>query len=994
MVKYNEDTRVKIPAILHLCKLGYKYISLSENTWDIETNIFTDIFEKSILKINPEKSKEDMVSLLRDIKIKLDNDDLGREFYKKLTSSISGIKLIDFENFENNTFNVVTELTYKKDEDEFRPDITLLINGMPLAFVEVKIPNNRGGIQVEKERMITRFKNKKFKKFFNLLQILVFSNNQEYDDDGLQQVQGTYYGTTSLGNFSLNYFREEEMDIYFQDFSLDKEILYKVLLDNNASALNGTPEFQVNNQYNNALNKVLTSIFSKKRLGMFLEYGIAYVENKSKIQKHIMRYSQFFATKSIEKTLNMEKKKGVIWHTQGSGKTALAYYNVKYLKDYYQKKNIIAKFYFIVDRIDLMNQAINEFSCRGLKIAKVSSKEEFIKYFNSNATEKNLTGEQEITVVNIQKFKDDPDVIRNMDYNLKIQRVYFLDEVHRSYNPAGSFLKNLTGADRDAVMIGLTGTPLIGDENKTKYIFGDYIHKYFYDSSIKDGYTLKLMREGIETKYRKSLNKILEDIQITEKSFKRKELYSHPKFVDPMLDYIISDFKLSRIMYGDDTIGAMVVCDSSEQAKEMKKIFDEKYESTIKSSLILHDIGDKDERKEEVDKFKLGKIDILFVYNMLLTGFDAPRLKKIYVGRQIKEHNLLQMLTRVNRPYRNFKYGYVVDFADISKNFKKINEAYFKELQSELGDEIKNYSNLFKSEEEIEKEIEDIENILFSFNIENAELFNQQISKIEDREKLFQIKKALEKSKILYNIIQIKEHKKLVEKLDFKRMNILLSETKKHIETLNIKHALANDMDNQNLLNIALEDFLFDFKKVSTDELVVVDTLRNSLRKTREKLSENFDKKDPKWINVYEALERLFKSQKLSEMSQENIENNIKELKIIEKTATDLNNENERLREKYGRDSKLVRVHKRMISKYGVEVSEKKIYDTLNELKNDIDLSILGNSKLLANESLFTRKLERQIYEKLDEKVNIYSDSMANELTSLVTNEYINEYRG
>lgn len=91
MAKFNEDTRVKIPAILHLCKLGYKYISLSKNRWDIETNIFTDIFEESLLKINPEKNKEDIGNLLRDIKIKLDNDDLGREFYQKLISSSSGI---------------------------------------------------------------------------------------------------------------------------------------------------------------------------------------------------------------------------------------------------------------------------------------------------------------------------------------------------------------------------------------------------------------------------------------------------------------------------------------------------------------------------------------------------------------------------------------------------------------------------------------------------------------------------------------------------------------------------------------------------------------------------------------------------------------------------------------------------------------------------------------------------------------------------------------
>src|SRR5699024_11054036 len=113
-------------------------------------------------------------------------------------------------------------------------------------------------------------------------------------------------------------------------------------------------------------------------------------------------------------------------------------------------------------------------------------------------------------------------------------------------------------------------------------------------------------------------------------------------------------------------------------------------------AVILHDVGTKEERKEIVEDFKDGKIDLLFVYNMLLTGFDAKRLKKLYIGRVIKAHNLLQALTRVNRTYKGFRYGYVVDFADIESEFNKTNKAYFDELQSELGDEMEHYSNLFK----------------------------------------------------------------------------------------------------------------------------------------------------------------------------------------------------------------------------------------------------------------------------------------------------------
>jgi len=158
-MKFNEDSRVKIPSILHLVRLGYEYLSLKEETWNIETNIFPDIFKQSIQKIN--NIEEDEASrLLDDVSLLLDANDLGKAFYERLVNQ-SGIKLIDFENFDNNTFNVVTELTYKNGDDEFRPDIILLINGMPLVFMEVKKPNNPEGVLAERERINKRFQNKR-----------------------------------------------------------------------------------------------------------------------------------------------------------------------------------------------------------------------------------------------------------------------------------------------------------------------------------------------------------------------------------------------------------------------------------------------------------------------------------------------------------------------------------------------------------------------------------------------------------------------------------------------------------------------------------------------------------------------------------------------------------------------------------------------------------------------------------------------------------------
>ena len=204
-MKFNEDSRVKIPTILHLIKLGYEYISLKSNKWDPKTNIFINIFEKKIKEINPNLNDDQIKEYYRDLSLSLENEDLGKNFYEKLTSK-SGIKLIDFENFEKNSFNVVTELTYKKDDEEFRPDITILINGMPLIFIEVKKPNNRDGIQAEYKRVKSRFKNKKFRKFINITQLIIFSNNMDYDDTDFAHLEGAFYATTSYSEPSFNYF--------------------------------------------------------------------------------------------------------------------------------------------------------------------------------------------------------------------------------------------------------------------------------------------------------------------------------------------------------------------------------------------------------------------------------------------------------------------------------------------------------------------------------------------------------------------------------------------------------------------------------------------------------------------------------------------------------------------------------------------------------------------------------------------------------------------
>ena len=305
---FNEDSRVKIPTLLHLTRLGYTYISLKNALWDENTNIFPTVFIDSISRINPGIEKSDVERLLDEVSLLLDNEDLGKAFYERITER-SGIRLIDFENFENNTFNVVTELTCKKDDEEFRPDITLLINGMPLVFIEVKKPNNQDGILAEHKRIQSRFENKKFRKFVNITQLMVFSNNMEYDNNSPMPIEGAFYATASYQKPSFNYFREEdEFDLNTLLSAFDDEAENFILKDNNLVGIKNSQEFVTNKNPDSPTNRICTSLFQKERLQFMLQYSIAYVKGSKGLQKHIIcgHHQRFMFMTPTLTTLNLE----------------------------------------------------------------------------------------------------------------------------------------------------------------------------------------------------------------------------------------------------------------------------------------------------------------------------------------------------------------------------------------------------------------------------------------------------------------------------------------------------------------------------------------------------------------------------------------------------------------------------------------------------------------------------------------------------------------
>ena len=661
MAVFNEDTRVKIPATIQFMRLGYEYQSLKDLDLHAQTRIDLIKLRKGLERVNRrEFTALEAFEIAENIHALIRNNDMGKAFLDWLINPQDRVKLIDFKDIENNDFAVVDELTFGKPgsendkEGSFRPDVTVMVNGIPLGFLEVKHPNNSGGIQAEFNRMLNkRLENPDYRKYFNMLQVISFSNNMEYESDDDADLAedikaGSFYTTPNGQKTTFSFFREEQPKTTgMVEISMDQ--VRAVLKDNHYSPSEAdTPEFQTNLSPDTPCNKFITSLYAKERLLYFIQYGLCYVNNTVP-EKHIMRYPQMFASKAIVKRLESGGKSGIIFHTQGSGKTELAAFSVRLLKDYYAAKGITARFYYVVDRLDLLTQVSGEMQKRGLTVVNVNNKAEFEAELNKPISTRMATSPNgEITVVNIHKFDDKMPVAKNT-YNAKIQRIFFVDEAHRSYSITGEFFKNLMLVDIDAVYIAMTGTPLLSKKERSNLKFGDYIHKYFYDKSIADGYTLRIKKESIDTTARADIKKNLE---LEDGTPSKIAVMESPDYINALCAFIQKDFKYFRLTNSDSTIGGMIVCCSNPQAKKIKEWFDKN--SDLSTGLVISDeaIPSEVNKKTQIAFKETLQPDILIVHQMLTTGYDVNRLKKMYLLRNAKEHTLLQTISRVREAYR------------------------------------------------------------------------------------------------------------------------------------------------------------------------------------------------------------------------------------------------------------------------------------------------------------------------------------------------------
>ena len=894
-------------------------------------------------------------------------------------------------------------------------------------------------------------RNEKFRRFLNVTQLMIFSNNQEYDNENRVPIQGAFYCCSSKDKAFFNVFREADKDFVtkYPYKAVSDSVEKQILQHRNCVVIKNLPDYNTNKDTNTPTNRILTSMLSKERFLFLLRYGFAYVDRKieledgsktTQLEKHVMRYQQLFASLAIRKKLNNGLKSGIIWHTQGSGKTALAYYSVRSLTDFYAAKNTAVKFYFIVDRLDLMEQAKDEFVARGLSVRTANSRDELMSDIRSTNLTENAEGKAEIMVVNIQKFKQDSAKIQiDSNYSIRLQRIFFIDEAHRGYNPHGSFLANLLAADKDAIKIALTGTPLLKEERESWRVFGDYIDTYYYDKSIADGYTLKLMREPVETIYKEKIENILDKlaggIEVRRSDIDRNKIIEHESYLNALIDYIIADFRRFRIEQADDTVGAMIVCKTNPQAREMYRLWQERFNKALyiegkhdeslmlaaepmiaygyhakplRASLILHDEGDKEERKAYIDEYKKKlSVDVLIVNQMLLTGFDAPRLKKLYLGRSLDGHDLLQALTRVNRPYHKFKYGYVVDFVNIKENFDATNDRYLRELNrtadiKETGEKETVGEAIIVDKEQIVEQIKEIRSVLFNYTCDNPEEFRKEIDDIENKDNLYTLRSTLENAKAIINQVRAfgdEELKERINSLPKGTIPTLITEVSHRIERMNFLESTEHKADVSGIINVALSELEFEFKKGISEELrIIVNDIRARCEKVQAEFEANFDKAEDKYVILAEEFREYFRKKGFVPQNTQEAKESIDYMDSVMKKIREINRRNNILKKKYQGDERFVRIHKRIEEenekreKPLISKTEYEIAESLSKMKREIDNRIYLDINIIANENSFKRDTLAMIGHQLVDlgiKASLPDRKFIN---NLIANEYINQY--
>lgn len=691
---YNEQNISQIPAIEVLRKLGYVYMypheaeALRGNLYNV---LLKDVLRAKLLAFNSYEYKgveykfsekninqamQDLDEALTDGLIKtnekiFDSLMLGRSYQENLpdgTKRSFNLKYIDWDTTSNNSFHVVEEFSVEKDDGQgtARPDIVLFVNGIPLGVIECK----RASIGIDQgiEQMIRNQGKDYIPQLFKFIQLVMSTNKND-----------TKYATCATPKKFWSTWKEED-ETWLQ------EILVEAVID----------------RLSTKQDKDIISLFHPQR---FLELTCFFVLFDKDVKK-ITRHQQYFAIREIISTIqetdeNGNRQSGVIWHTQGSGKSLTMVMLAKYILS--QMSDCHPKVIVVTDRIDLDKQIRNTFNHTRLKANRATSGKHLIKLIKDNSAD--------VITTLVHKF----DTAVNHQEPVVSRDIFVLvDESHRTQY--GELHIKMKKVFPNACYLGFTGTPLMKNEKNTMIKFGRLIHKYTIADGVADKAILPLLYEGKMVE--QTVNRKAIDIQLNiitrhlsdqqkEEVMKKWSQFERIASSDQRLKLIAFDInehykmnyktqgshfkgmlatnsKIQAIRYLDafedlEDLSVAVVISSPDQREGQEEVdVESKNRIKIFWDKMMNRFGNEDNYEDSIkDEFVNGDdIDLLIIVDKLLTGFDAPRATVLYIDKPMKEHTLLQAIARVNRLYEGKDYGFIIDYRGLLNRLDEALEMY------------------------------------------------------------------------------------------------------------------------------------------------------------------------------------------------------------------------------------------------------------------------------------------------------------------------------
>lgn len=727
---FTEDNISQIPALKLLINLGYQYLSaqeainLRENR---ESNVLlTKILRERLMHINDikigskktkfeESNIDKAIQKLQEIPLAEGLVHACNQIYNLLVfgnaleQSIDGdkkshtIQYIDWVTPTNNIFHVAEEFSVMRTgrKDTYRPDIVLFVNGIPLAVIECKSPTIKDPIKQAISQHIRNQQENGIQNLYVYSQILMATSLLE-----------TKYATTNTKEEFWAVWKEKEVQLIdgLEDLvntSLPKDMETKLFSNPDIRNVSDYTAYQEKQQQHVAPTQqdvFIQGLLSPERLLSIIKDFILF---EGGVVKKIARFQQFFSINKIidriKPVRNGKRKGGVIWHTQGSGKSLTMAMLARKIQDTISNPQII----LVTDRIDLDRQITTTLQKVEVDVINAGSGRQLVSLLQGN-------GDLVITTI-INKF--DAAVKSLSDNHLTSHNIFVLiDEGHRTQH--GVFNVNMEKVLPNACFIVFTGTPLMKKQKNTADKFGGIIDTYPISEAVADGAIVPILYEGrlaIQDVNRKALdngvNMVMEDLAEYQRADLKKKM-SQARLItktDQNISQIAFDIsKHFQSEWGESRtrehtgFRGMVVCPDKLTAVKYKKAFD--LIGKVKTEVVMSTPDTRENNEDihssespevnqyyELLKAKYGpdidkniiqlyengeSIELLIVIDKLLTGFDVPQTVVMYLCRKLREHTLLQAIARVNRVFPGKDYGFIIDYAGIMEELQQALENY------------------------------------------------------------------------------------------------------------------------------------------------------------------------------------------------------------------------------------------------------------------------------------------------------------------------------